>query len=141
MLLNAGAALYATGKAESLREGVSSAAESVDSGAAAARLAELRPYPNPSRIDGCAMFLDTILRAKRAETARRGSQTPVAVLQRRAATAPATRDFLGAIERPGLGVIAEIKRRSPSKGDLCPELDRSPRRRSTRREAAWPYPC
>ena len=42
VLLNAGAALYVAGKVANLREGVSAAAESVDSGAAAGRLAELR---------------------------------------------------------------------------------------------------
>ncbi len=34
-----------------------------------------------------------------------------------------TRDFAAALRRPGLSVIAEIKRRSPSKGDLAADLD------------------
>lgn len=41
------------------------------------------------------------------------------------AVAPA-RDFRAAISdgaRPGIAVIAEVKRRSPSKGDLAPDLD------------------
>jgi len=42
VLLNAGAALYASGQVESLREGVSRAADSIDSGAAAAKLEQLR---------------------------------------------------------------------------------------------------
>lgn len=42
VLLNAAAALYAIGKAGSLREGVAAAAESIDSGAAATKLEELR---------------------------------------------------------------------------------------------------
>ncbi len=39
-----------------------------------------------------------------------------------AALAPA-RDFSGALARPELGVIAEVKRRSPSAGDIAPDLD------------------
>lgn len=33
------------------------------------------------------------------------------------------RDFRGALAAPGLSVIAEVKRRSPSKGELAPDLD------------------
>jgi indole-3-glycerol phosphate synthase len=40
----------------------------------------------------------------------------------RAAALPAPRDFLAALQGSGLSCIAEIKRRSPSKGDLCPDL-------------------
>jgi indole-3-glycerol phosphate synthase len=36
---------------------------------------------------------------------------------------PAPRDFRGALTEPGMSLIAEIKRRSPSKGDLNPGLD------------------
>ncbi len=36
---------------------------------------------------------------------------------------PRPRDFVGALAGPGLSCIAEIKRRSPSKGDLDPRLD------------------
>ena len=40
-----------------------------------------------------------------------------------AAQAPLPRPFRAALAEPGLAVIAEIKRRSPSKGDLAPGLD------------------
>ncbi|MDQ3979086.1 MAG: indole-3-glycerol phosphate synthase TrpC [Actinomycetota bacterium] len=40
-----------------------------------------------------------------------------------ARAAPPPRDFCAALTRPGLSVIAEVKRRSPSKGDLAPDLD------------------
>jgi len=33
------------------------------------------------------------------------------------------RDFVGALKRPGVSLIAEFKRRSPSRGDLRPEAD------------------
>ena len=38
---------------------------------------------------------------------------------------PPPRDFRGALTASGMSLIAEIKRRSPSKGDLNPELDPS----------------
>ena len=41
----------------------------------------------------------------------------------RAKRCPPARDFALALSRPGLSVIGEIKRRSPSKGDLAPDLD------------------
>ena len=47
------------------------------------------------------------------------------LLRRRALEAPPARDFTGALRRAdgGLAVIGELKRRSPSKGDLAPGLD------------------
>lgn len=44
-------------------------------------------------------------------------------LERAAQAAPPTRAFEEALRAPGISVIAEIKRRSPSKGDLAPSLD------------------
>src|SRR5947209_5425340 len=43
-------------------------------------------------------------------------------LQRAALAGPPVRPFRAALAAPGMGVIAEIKRRSPSKGDLAPDL-------------------
>lgn len=43
--------------------------------------------------------------------------------RREAHAAAPTRDFSAALQGPGLSVIAEVKRRSPSAGDIAPSLD------------------
>lgn len=70
-------------------------------------------------------ILDTIIATKRDEVTVLRHPRTRDLLRARALEAPPTRDFAGALRRPDgrLAVIAELKRRSPSKGDLAPGLD------------------
>ncbi|HEY5171530.1 MAG TPA: indole-3-glycerol-phosphate synthase TrpC, partial [Acidimicrobiia bacterium] len=73
-------------------------------------------------------ILDDILSTKRDEvTVLRYPQTRD-LLRKMALDAPPTRDFTAALRRNdgGIAVIGELKRRSPSKGDLAPDLDPGP---------------
>jgi indole-3-glycerol phosphate synthase len=70
-------------------------------------------------------ILDEILATKRDEvTVLHQPATRTAIMRAAADAAPA-RDFAAALRRADgrLAVVAEIKRRSPSKGDLAPDLD------------------
>jgi indole-3-glycerol phosphate synthase len=65
-------------------------------------------------------YLEDILASHRARAA--GDHRSLGELLERAASAPPPRDFAGALRSGGLSCIAEIKRRSPSRGDLDPGL-------------------
>jgi indole-3-glycerol phosphate synthase len=65
-------------------------------------------------------YLADILASHRARAAT--DDRPLSDLLQRAAGTPPPRDFAGALRGDGLACIAEIKRRSPSKGDLDPGL-------------------
>jgi indole-3-glycerol phosphate synthase len=67
--------------------------------------------------------LDRILARTATDVAARRSETPVATLERLAADRPAPRSLASAIGAPGVSVIAEIKRGSPSRGVFPVAID------------------
>jgi indole-3-glycerol phosphate synthase len=66
-------------------------------------------------------LLRNIVARKQREVAQRKQVRPLDELKR--AAAPPRRDFAAALRTPGISAVAEIKRRSPSKGPLRPALD------------------
>jgi indole-3-glycerol phosphate synthase len=68
-------------------------------------------------------ILDSIYAAKRVEVrARRAVVSPMAVVAE-AGRASKPRDFIAALRARRPAIVAEIKRASPSKGDIMPGLD------------------
>ena len=63
--------------------------------------------------------LDEIVDGVRQDLARREAVVPLDLVRDLAAAAAPVRDPMPAFRAPGASVIAEVKRRSPSKGDLA----------------------
>lgn len=68
-------------------------------------------------------ILERIFAAKREEVAAGRRALPLEAVAAAAARAPLPRDFAAALRRRRPAIIAEIKRASPSRGDLLPGLD------------------
>ncbi len=72
-------------------------------------------------------LLQEICQKKRAHIAACQQATPLAVLEARIATLPPARDFAGALQAKrvtgSFGLIAELKRASPSAGLIRPDFD------------------
>jgi indole-3-glycerol phosphate synthase len=64
--------------------------------------------------------LDELVGAAREGVERRKAQVPAAELRDAVGTLSGSRPFSEALVRPGLSVIAEFKRRSPSGGEIAP---------------------
>jgi indole-3-glycerol phosphate synthase len=69
------------------------------------------------------MILDKIVETKCREVADRQAKRPLAELDKTIAGMAPTRDFAKAIGAGGCSVIAEVKRRSPSRGVLRADFD------------------
>jgi len=67
--------------------------------------------------------LDTILAGVREDLAERQQALPLDEVKQIALGRPAARPALDVLRSPGVHVIAEVKRRSPSKGELAPITD------------------
>lgn len=70
------------------------------------------------------MFLERIVAQTRSDLQERKKAQPIEEIQRLAYAQPRPRDLLDAFrDRSKIGLIAEVKRASPSKGMLAPHLD------------------
>jgi indole-3-glycerol phosphate synthase len=69
--------------------------------------------------NGGGSVLDSIVEGVRIDLAAREAAVDFAEIKRRAAGAVPPRDVMAALRAPGIGVIAEVKRSSPSKGKLA----------------------
>ena len=67
--------------------------------------------------------LDSIIEGVRADVAAREALVSLTDIKERAKTAVAPRDVMAALREPGIGVIAEVKRASPSRGALASITD------------------
>ncbi len=75
------------------------------------------------RLRAQGKLLDEIMSWKREELEKQKREQPIATLRALAATAPQPLDFEAALREPGISLIAEIKRASPSKGLLTHHFD------------------
>ncbi len=67
--------------------------------------------------------LDEIMRYRREQLPEVMRKVPLADLRAFATVAPPTNDFLSALKNPGVSLIAECKKASPSKGLISPDYD------------------
>lgn len=75
------------------------------------------------RIQHQGKILDDIMAWKRQEVPKQKTMTPESHLRALANFTPPAQDFAAALAQPGVSLVAEVKRASPSKGLLCKDFD------------------
>lgn len=105
VLVNAALALKMVGRAGSYRQGYLLAKKTLQTGLAYKKLENYR------RIINSQSALEEIVGHKYQEVAKTSFRIP-------AVSKKSKRNFLAALRKPGLSLIAEIKRASPAQGDL-----------------------
>ncbi len=129
VVFNAGVALYIAGRADSVRAGMASASDALDEwprGGDARRAGA--PLAGGWRVTTSmpASVLDTIVASTRRSVEVRKADVPPAVLARQAREVvrrPRGTFFCERLTASGPSVIAECKRRSPSRGVLRADYD------------------
>src|SRR5690348_8485343 len=69
------------------------------------------------------MILDEIVARKRIDLVVQQQAVPLETLQAQITCQPAPHDFASALTGPGIRLIAETKKASPSRGLLAPDFD------------------
>jgi len=68
-------------------------------------------------------FLARAVADAREDANRRAADHPLSAVKETAAVAPPPRGFHAALSKPGMALIAEVKRRSPSRGEIRADLN------------------
>jgi indole-3-glycerol phosphate synthase len=75
-------------------------------------------------------FLDRIVAERRADAAARREQGALELAKAAAQAAPSARDLAGALASPGVSLVAEVKRASPSAGTIASIVEPAPTARA-----------